>query len=125
VGLTTRSALAIAFTTGPLRYTHSIGHLVKLQPLVQVGEELGSTSVSYSTSTEKSIVKRLVLDDTLAEWSALEVDDESRHLLTETQEVDGGIEQSWRVFGVNIDNSSAGNGTSIGHQRMRVFIDKT
>ena len=90
--------------------TYEFLHLDDLQPPVHLGHEVCRTRERDGAGANKAPEQCRVLADSLAEWSALErhsaniikeymksrahleVDGERRHLLRQTQEVDGGVE---------------------------------
>lgn len=89
------------------RRTHPRLHLKQLQPLVQLREEFGRSSERNGADASQAVVERLVLGDPFSEWSTLEVDDEGGDLLAETKQVDGGVQQGWSVFRLDVDDASA------------------
>lgn len=90
--------------------THGTRHLEQLQPVVEFRNEFRRSGKRNSRDTEETIVQGRVFRDTLSERTTLEVDDECRYLLTETEQVDGRVEKGRGVFCLDIDGPSAVEG---------------
>jgi hypothetical protein len=91
----------------PAQITHPTGHLHELQPPVGLGHKVGRTRVRDRADTKQTVVQRWVLTDSLTEGTTLEVENKSRHLLRETEKVDGSVEQRGLKFGIQINVSTA------------------
>lgn len=86
------------------RETHGFVHVDELEPTVELGYEIGSSRERDSSYSEKSVVERRVLGDTLSEGATLEVDREGRDLLRERDEVDARVEEVGRELGLEVNN---------------------
>lgn len=82
-------------------------HFEQLKPVIQFRDEFGCPRKRDGRNSEKTIVQRRILGNTLAEWSTLEIDNKGGDLLAQTQKVDSRVEEGRRVLRFKVDGASA------------------